>query len=149
MYLKRLIFKYYYLHFFLSAHKLPTLSRNKYSSFTAEQTETRDAVGVHEDHAVPVHAWPCGHGNVVVLFVLHNREPMQPWPRSQSVTSSSTTAGLASGHVRAPYHRALPSDTTIGITAKTRRLLQTKQPPSNDLDLFADSCTLSSFLLSV
>lgn len=31
----------------------------------------------------------CSHGNVVVLFVLHNREPMQPWPRSQSVTSSS------------------------------------------------------------
>lgn len=57
----------------------------------------------------------CSHGNVVVLFVLHNREPMQPWPRSQSVNSSSTTAGLASGHVRAPYHRVLPSNPTIDV----------------------------------
>jgi len=104
---------------------------------------------------------PCiarSHGNVVVLFVLHNREPVQPWPRSQSVTP-----GQSRQHIRAPRitehslpPRSAPLSTTVVTSSREaepdalgRNLLpQTKQPPSNDdhCDLFAPTPARPSLL---
>ena len=107
-------------------------SSQYFSPFTAEQTETRDAVhGTVASSRASPHSL-AAMATTVVLFVLHNREPVQPWPRSQSVTSSSTTTGLVSGHVSAPLPARfsppslplprIPPATIIART-RTRRLL--------------------------
>lgn len=68
-YLKRQIFEECSRYKFLkNKRRYFRLFHAKYSSpFTAEQMETRDAVCVHEDHAVLVHA------------------RLQPWQRSRAL----------------------------------------------------------------
>lgn len=114
-----------------------TLSREIFFTvYNWANAETRDAVGVHKDHAALMCMLACSHGNVVVvLFVLHNRELMQPWPRYQSVTSSSWPI-FHRGMFGAPYH---PPPTSI---PEPDASLTDKTITFHDDDLFAGSCTL-------
>jgi len=117
----------------------------------SQLSEPRRVVGAHKSVQRLVHraALACSHRSAVVLFVLHNREPVQPWPRSQSVTSSSN-------------HGRFCRSTFVPLTPRARRALlfpsavpspqgpepdassrtshrQNNHLPHDDRDLFADS----------
>lgn len=105
-----------------------------FSPVTTEQTE--DTLCVCETTHLP--AFGRSHGNLVVLFVLHNREgayaAVTPIPVSDFVFESQ--AGLEPGHVRAPHQARVhgllvplhPSDTTIIAKTRTPRV----KPPLTD-----------------